>query len=141
MPTPSSRSDPWLARAKSVSGTPCSIVAEIGKVSPEPSTSYARTFGNAVHEEAFRLINAARDSGQAWAQNLATNSGAAFPLRGLTANFGGLRPDIRLSLGGGREAVWDITTIAQVRPRFGHAGTNYRSFAFVDYIADLPYIR
>lgn len=94
---------------------------------------YRLTLGNAVHEESFNLIQQEVSSGTLPA-GMQTNVGRAIPTANLTNSFGRLRPDIRLPLASGREAIWDITTSAQA----GHAQP-YTSFNFVEYVVELLY--
>lgn len=62
------------------------------------------------------------------------------PRLGLPNRYpGGTKPDIRLSLGNGKEAVWDITSAAVSRREGGHALHGYGSNKFIDYLADLTY--
>jgi hypothetical protein len=100
---------------------------------PKNSPIYRMRLGNAIHEETFSLIQ-----GEIMAGNLPagiiTNAGKAIPQRGLTNSFAGSRPDIRMPLGGGREAVFDITTIGQA----GHAAP-YGTFGHVDYVSEILY--
>jgi hypothetical protein len=105
--------------------------------------AYARTFGSAVHEELFALIRVEQRQGRLL--NLITNtgrpSGTAFPNSfALGARGRNIPPDIRMSLGGGQEAIWDLTTIPQASVPGGHVGT-YAGQNFVQYAGDLVYQR
>ena len=94
---------------------------------------YRLTLGNAVHEESFNLIQQ-EIAGGSLPAGIQTNVGRAIPGMGLPNGFGGLRPDIRLPLSAGNEAVFDITTIAQA----GHAQP-YTGFNWVRYVTELLY--
>lgn len=85
---------------------------------------YARVFGNVVHEEAGTLI-AREGLPVVWNRGVLQRGGVAF--RG--------RPDVRFVLGGGREAVWDITTVGQA----GKA--RIYSIPGVEYLVELLYVR
>lgn len=94
---------------------------------------YRLTLGNAVHEEAFELARREVQAGTLPA-GLQSNVGRAIPGAGLPNSYGGLRPDFRLPLSGGNEAVFDITTVAQA----GHAQP-YTSNSWVQYVVELLY--
>lgn len=66
--------------------------------------------------------------------------GTAFPEAGLFGRFGGTKPDIRLRVGMGEEAVWVLTSIGQASKSVGHAAASYHR-SFVVSIADLAYRR
>jgi len=108
---------------------------------PRNSQLYGATFGNAVNEEINRLIALGQSPGGGLPGNLVVNSGTAKgTASGLTNSYNGARPDVRLPLGNGREAIWDFTTKGEAgKALAGHAGTRYSAFGFVDYIADIPY--
>jgi hypothetical protein len=93
---------------------------------------YRLTLGNAIHEEAFGLTRQEVQAGTLPA-GLQSNVGRAIP-PALPNSYGGLRPDFRLPLSGGNEAIWDITTVAQA----GHAQP-YTSNAWVRYVVELLY--
>jgi hypothetical protein len=94
---------------------------------------YRLTLGNAIHEESFNLAQQEISAGTLPAQ-LQTNVGRAIPGAGLPNSFTPLRPDIRLPLSNGNEAVWDITTQAQA----GHAQP-YTTNSWVQYVVELMY--
>jgi hypothetical protein len=94
---------------------------------------YRLTLGNAIHEEAFGLARQEIQAGTLPA-GLQSNVGRAIPGAGLPNSYGGLRPDFRLPLSGGNEAIWDITTVAQA----GHAQP-YTANAWVQYVVELLY--
>jgi hypothetical protein len=100
---------------------------------------YDATFGSAVHEEAFELIKAEK-AARRLPQNLVTNTGVPQPDFDLPGSHKPRIADIRLSLGNGKEAVWDITTKAEAGALKGHVDP-YAAPSFVDYAADLPYER
>ncbi len=100
---------------------------------------YAKTFGNAVDQEAQALIKAQQVAGNL-PKNMVVNRGVGNINKDLPNSYNGLRPDVRLPLGNGREAVFDFTTVGQAGALDGHAGP-YADFDFVDYAADLPYRR
>jgi hypothetical protein len=101
---------------------------------------YPITFGNAVDQETQALIRAEQAAG-VLPEDMVVNQGAANINPDLPNSYNNrLRPDIRLPLGNGREAVWDLTTKAQAGVLEGHSA-KYGSFDFVDYAADLPYER
>jgi hypothetical protein len=93
---------------------------------------YRLTLGNAIHEEAFDLARQEVQAGTLPA-GLQSNVGRAIP-PALPNSYGGLRPDFRLPLSNGREALWDITTTAQA----GHA-TPYTTNSWVEYVVELLY--
>ncbi len=113
---------------------------KLAKTSPS-SPRYAAVRGNAYHDEMFRQIKQAQGKGDL-PPNLRTNRGRAdvpgaresLRLRGLRNPFSPKRPDIRLPLGKGQEAIWDLTSARQM----GHAG-GYGNKASVDYLAELLY--
>ncbi len=86
--------------------------------------------GRAVEEEIFRLVRTAQQAGTL-PPGFALNLGREIPGGG---SFAPLRPDIRLPLGGGRELVWDVTTIRQA----GHA-KHYADVTHAEYVAELLY--
>ena len=86
--------------------------------------------GSAVQEEAFSAIRAAQKAGQL-PSGLSLNLGRQLPGGG---SFSPLRPDLRLPLGGGREAVWDITNVGSA----GHAA-HYADASHAKYVAELLY--
>jgi hypothetical protein len=94
---------------------------------------YRLTLGNAIHEESFELARREVQAGTLPA-GFQSNIGRAIPGAGLPNSYGGLRPDFRLPLANGREAVWDITTTAQA----GHAQP-YTSNSWVEYVVELLY--
>ncbi len=94
---------------------------------------YKLTLGNAIHEEAFELARQEVRAGTLPA-GLQSNIGRAIPTAGLPNSYGGLRPDFRLPLSSGNEALWDITTTAQA----GHAQP-YTSKSWVQYVVELLY--
>jgi len=116
------RNEAWSTRLRGMSPT---------------NKDYARTFGNALHEEAEAVITAEQRAGNL-PPNLVVNRGAAGINPDLPNGYNGLRPDVRLPLGNGREAVWDITTKTGAGALKGHVA-KYANFDFVDYAADLPY--
>lgn len=91
---------------------------------------YRARLGNAIQEAAADAIDEAIIDGRLPA-NLTFNRGRQLPGGG---SFSPLRPDLRLPLGAGREAVWDITTQAQA----GHVDPKYLR-SFVVYLAELLY--
>jgi hypothetical protein len=94
--------------------------------------------GKAVEAEWFRLIREEVRAGRL--PGMATDKGVAVPEFGLTSSFGRLRPDVRMSLGAGDEAIFDLTTSARAGASpMGHAGARYGRFPFVRFIADIPY--
>jgi hypothetical protein len=116
------------------SGAATGVWAQRLATTPTTSQLYRATLGNAYHEEAFNLIQQEVASG-ALPAGLRTNVGKAIPGAGLTNAFSGsLRPDIRMPLSGGNEAIWDITTVGQA----GHAQP-YTTFGFVRYVVELLY--
>ena len=96
----------------------------------EGSRDYARVFGNALHEELFARIEQAVRAGKL-DEEIATNIGRFLEYGGY---FGRLRPDIRLPLGKGREALWDLTTVGQA----GHS-QHYGTRDFVQYLMEFLY--
>ncbi|MCC7084263.1 MAG: hypothetical protein IT427_04570 [Pirellulales bacterium] len=105
------------------------------------NSQYAKTFGNAVHEEAELLIQAEQMADRL-PRELVVNRSKDFSRLDLPNDYGGPRPDVRLSLGNGKEAVFDFTTKSQAGSRLkGHAGSKYGSYNHVDYTADLVYER
>jgi hypothetical protein len=100
---------------------------------PATSSMYRLTLGNAIHEETFNLIQQEVAAGRLPA-GMQTNVGRAVSQAGLSNSFGRMRPDIRLPLSGGEEAVFDVTTVAQA----GHAG-KYGNFTHVKYVVELMY--
>ncbi|HZQ82136.1 MAG TPA: DUF4157 domain-containing protein [Gaiellaceae bacterium] len=94
---------------------------------------YKLTLGNAIHEEAFELARQEVRAGTLPA-GLQSNVGRAIPGAGLPNSYGGLRPDWRLPLSGGNEAVFDITTTGQA----GHAQP-YTTNSWVKYVVELLY--
>jgi hypothetical protein len=104
---------------------------------PLGGTALAR--GNAIHYEAYALLRQAR--GTTLPANLAFNQGVALPARGLPIRYVNpnasrslLRPDVRISLPGGREALFDFTTVGQA----GHAGA-YSGYQGVASLIELLY--
>jgi hypothetical protein len=111
---------------------------------PTNSSAYSRRYGNAIHDEFFKLIEADATAGELGKMQarIITNKGAVDVKAGFANTFSGKRPDVRLDLGNGREAVWDLTTKAEAaKSNLGHGGNRYGGFGFVDYIADLVYTR
>jgi hypothetical protein len=100
---------------------------------------YARLYGNALEAELKALIGA-EQAAQRLPRGILLNKGAFNRDLGFTNSFGRQRPDIRLLLDNGMEAIWDLTTAAQSGVSGGHVG-QYASRTFVQYAADLPYIR
>jgi hypothetical protein len=90
----------------------------------------AMEMGNAVQEEAFRLIRAGEQAGTL-PPGFSLNLGRQIPGGG---RFAPQRPDIRFPLGGGRELVWDVTTTGQA----GHAAS-YATPSHAAYVAELLY--
>jgi hypothetical protein len=128
------------AQANLASGNTVSTsrwITRLRRMNPS-NPAYARTYGNALQEEFFALARAEQTANRL-SRNMVFNSGRSRPEFQLPNNYGGVRPDVRLSLGNGREAVWDLTTIGQAGVPEGHAAQYARDF--VDYIVDLPYIR
>jgi hypothetical protein len=113
------------------SGTATGAWAQRLAATSTGARTYSMVLGNAIHEETFSLIQQDVAAGVLPA-GIRTNIGRATGT--LTQSFGRLRPDIRMPLSGGKEAVFDITTIRQA----GHA-TKYGSFSFVQYISELLY--
>jgi hypothetical protein len=113
------------------SGTATGAWAQRLAATSTGARTYSMVLGNAIHEETFSLIQQDVAAGVLPA-GIRTNIGRA--TGSLTSSFGRLRPDIRMPLGGGKEAVFDITTTRQA----GHA-TKYGSFSFVEYISELLY--
>jgi hypothetical protein len=113
---------------------------KLAKTSPS-SPRFAAVRGNAYHDEMFRQVKQAQGKGEL-PPNLRTNRGRAdvpgaresARLRGLRNPFSPKRPDIRLPLGKGEEAIWDLTSARQM----GHAG-GYGKKASVEYLAELLY--
>jgi len=100
---------------------------------PVGSQTHAAARGNAIHERAFALIQNAVSSG-ALPSATVTDKGVAHPKLGLTHAFSGKRPDIRVGLGGGEEAVFDVTTRGQA----GHVRTKYTR-PWVRYVIEFLY--
>lgn len=113
------------------SGTATGAWAQRLAATSTGARTYAMVLGNAIHEETFSLIQQDVAAGVLPA-GIRTNIGRASGT--LTQSFGRLRPDIRMPLSSGKEAVFDITTIRQA----GHAN-KYGSFSFVQYISELLY--
>ena len=90
----------------------------LAKMQPD-NPLYKLTRGNAIHQEVENLITEAQDSGEL-SRKIVFNTGVALgPEMPNNYRTSGrtLRPDIRLPIGNGQEAVWDITTDGQA----GHA--------------------
>jgi hypothetical protein len=108
---------------------------------PANSSDYARAYGAGIHEEFSRLIKVDQATGKL-PKEMKSESGVADPEFGFLKRFSGKKPDVRLALGKGLEAIWDLTSIAEAnKSARGHAGTRYWLFDFAVYIADLPYRR
>ena len=105
---------------------------------------YQRTVGNAIQAEFETLLQTEQAQGRL--TNIITNQGVAVPPQFPNAyppksgSNTPIRPDVRMSLGNDREAVWDLTTVKQAKPLKGHSG-QYADQSFVDYAADLVYKR
>jgi hypothetical protein len=90
----------------------------------------SRFFGNAVHEEMFKLVEV-EQAAETLPKDLIVNK---------KVNGIGGRPDFSLPLGNSKYAVFDPTTKAQAGVSSkGHAGAKYADYDFVDYSADLIY--
>lgn len=113
------------------SGTPSGAWNSILRTLPNGSRNYRMTIGNAVHEEAFRLIDVAQKSGTL-PPNILVNSSRSMPLSGTA--FSGKAPDVRLPLANGREAIWDFTTTGQIPEK-----ARKYSKPFVDYFSVITY--
>lgn len=79
---------------------------------------YSDRLGSAIHEEAFEIINREIEIGgivlNKLRVELAVKKGIPIPKSSLVGHYEGLIPDIRMSLSGGNEMVWDITTTKQL---------------------------
>lgn len=79
---------------------------------------YGARLGSAIHEEAFEIITKEiRFEGNVLNKlrvELAVKKGIPVPRSSLVGYYEGLIPDIRMSLSGSSEIVWDITTPKQV---------------------------
>lgn len=105
------------------------------------SEEYARVRGLAIHEKFFGLVKQQRRAGNLpW--NLTVNRGVELGGIGLPFRYQGasgvLRPDVRLALPVGGEAVFDLTSLLQASASKGHVGT-YVRFPQVRYAVDIPY--
>jgi len=100
---------------------------------PRTSPRYSAVRGSAIHERAFQLIQAARGSG-GLPRAVLTDRGRAETALGFTHAFTGRRPDIRVGLGGGEEAIWDITAQASIN----HVPASYFQ-PWVRYVTELLY--
>lgn len=99
-----------------------------------------KEFGQLAHRKLFDLIEQAQVANQL-PKEIICDIGRANPNLGLINSFkpargNMLRPDIRLSLGNGREAIWDLTTVGQK----WHAN-RYTLYRFTDYVTELLYVR
>jgi len=107
--------------------------------SGHPRAGLAVTRGNAIHSEAFELIDQGEHS---LPTSMSRNQGVALPARGLPNRYPGrlptsttpMRPDVRIALPGGREAVFDFTSTAQL----GHSAA-YGNQAWVASVIELGY--
>jgi hypothetical protein len=104
--------------------------AQLLRTTPTTHPLYSARLGNAIQEAATDRIVAEQAAGTL-PSGLAMNLGRQLPGGG---RFVPLRPDIRLPLGAGREAIWDITTVGQA----GHASPKYVK-GFVEYLAEILY--
>ena len=108
--------------------------------SGHPRASLAVTRGNAVHAEAFELLQNSR--GSTLPADMAWNRGVALPELSMPNRFPGrlptsrmpMRPDVRIALPGGREAIFDFTTMGNL----GHSAA-YGNNSWVATVIELGY--
>jgi len=115
---------------------PGDMAREVADMKPDDPL-YRLKRGSAIHLEVKRLITEA-PSGEL-DKDIAFDKGRALPEQRMPNSFTDpdgttLRPDIRLPLSNGHEAVWDITSEGQA----GHV-TKYGNFPHVNSIIEIYY--
>jgi hypothetical protein len=114
--------------------------SQILRNTPANSPRYAMVRGNAVHAEAFEMLGNSR--GTTLPSDMAWNRGVAMPDVNLPNRYPGrlptsrvpMRPDVRIALPGGREVVFDFTTMGNL----GHSAA-YGNNSWVATVIELGY--